>query len=612
MSGSTLDYSTAGQVECYGAVLRVAAPPAMPASTWRSLGQELVMFASARPVDERSLEIPVELAASLREILNQPWPAGRWPWAWTGEAARAATSATEVANTVSAILSQPPPDTAEAATITAPLTEDGFTRKLLPAQEVAVATLLRGRGGGNFSVPGSGKTTMAYAVFSLLRHAGQVDRLLVVAPQSAYEAWEQEAMDCFSTEQRPLVEVAPRLPRRRSDVVVVNYERAASGAVRAAVDEWIAGHRAMVVFDEAHRAKKGDNGLHGQGARDLSTLATVRLAMTGTPMPNGREDLAAVLDLAYPGQGKRLASPQTPHADRAWVRITKDELGLEPAVVTVKRVVLDDSHRRLYEAVAAGLADDVAALEIRPDLAERALMRLLASASNPALLVGDDQPDALTWPRNLPEADVPLADLLADLGAAAWPAKLLAVAQAVKEHAEVDEKILVWTNFIGNTEALARLLEPYEPAIVTGRLRLRDPGARTDRERELRRFRENPDCRVLIATPQTLGEGISLHRTCQSQIHVDRTFNAGLYLQALDRTHRVGMPHGTRARATVLLARDTIDEDVHAALIAKLSAMDEVLNDPALRRLALPTDESEQAALKGPADVAALLRHLRS
>ncbi len=98
----------------------------------------------------------------------------------------------------------------------------------------------------------------------------------------------------------------------------------------------------------------------------------------------------------------------------------------------------------------------------------------------------------------------------------------------------------------------------------------------------------------------------------QSQIHVDRTFNAGLYLQALDRTHRVGMPEGTRARVTVLVASDTIDEDVHSALKAKLTAMDGVLNDPTLRRLALPTEDAGRAALKDAADIDALLRDLRS
>lgn len=612
MNEGTLEHSAAGAVARYGAVLRVVAPADMPTPTWRSLGQELTMFAAARPLDDRSFDVPVEQAASLSDVLGQPWPAGRWAWKWSDEAAKSARAATEVAGTVAGALALPPLSATEAAEITATLVQDGFARELLPPQRVAVGTLVRGGGGGNFSVPGSGKTTMAYAVFSLLRGAGQVDRLLVVAPQSAYEAWEEEARDCFAPGLQPVVEVAPRLPRRRSDVVVVNYERAATGAFRAAADEWMAGHRTMVVFDEAHRAKRGSAGLHGQGARDLSSLAAVRLVMTGTPLPNGRNDLAAVLDLAYPGQGERLASPQTPHADRAWVRITKDELGLQPAILTVQRVPLDDSHRRVYEAVAAGLSGDAAALQARPDLAERALMRLLACATNPALLSGEPQTDALSWPRHLPEADVPLAELLRALDGVARPAKLLAVAQAAKEHAEAGKKLLVWTNFIGNTEALARLLAPHQPAIVTGRLRLRDPSAPTDRERELRRFRQDPDCHVLVATPQTLGEGVSLHHTCQSQIHLDRTFNAGLYLQALDRTHRVGMPEGTRARVTVLVAGDTIDEDVHSALMAKLTAMDEVLNDPTLRRLALPAKESDLAGLDGATDVDALLRHLRS
>jgi hypothetical protein len=603
--------SRAGCVQRSGKTLRVMAPADMPSHAWRSLGQELVMFAEALPVGDREYRVPVHQAASLDGVLAQPWPAGRWPWTWSGEALRAKRSVGSVDGTVRTLLAAGRPSASEVDEVREGLVAEGFARTLLPAQAAAVASLVRSSGGGNFSVPGSGKTTMTYAVFSLLRCAGRVDRMLVVAPQSAYEAWIQEAEDCFDVDRRPTVEVTPRLPRRRTEVVVANYERVANGTFRAAADQWLHGRRALVVFDEAHRAKRGESGLHGRGASDLTDLAEARMVLTGTPMPNGPDDLAAILDLAYPGQGKRLADPATPGASRTWVRITKDELGLDPAEVRVERMQLDSPHQRLYRALEDGLAGDAAALQARPDLASRAFMRLLACASNPALLAGQDEDADLSWPRSLPGEEAPLTELLADLGGAARPVKLLGAARHAREHVERGQKLLIWTNFIGNAHALAGLLAPHKPAVITGAVPLRDPGASTDRERELRRFREDPDCHVLIATPQTLGEGVSLHRVCQSQLHVDRSYNAGLYLQTLDRTHRVGMPEGTRARVTVLIAEGTVDQDVEAALIRKMAKMDSVLDDPTLRRLAMP-DFGEPADLADADDVDALLRHLRA
>ncbi len=569
------------------------------------------MFAGAAPDGDRTFVVALNRATSLSAVLASPWPAGRWQWVWTGEAERTAEAARTVDETVSRVLGVERPDTADIQEAEGGLLLGGFTRKLLPAQAVAVTALTGAGGGGNFSVPGSGKTTMTYAVYCLLRLAGRVDRMLVVAPQSAYEAWVEEAEACFEASDRPRVEVAPRLPRRQTEVVVANYERVANGTFRAGADQWLHGHRALVVFDEAHRAKRGDSGLHGRGALDLADLAAARLVLTGTPMPNGQADLAAVLELAYPGQGERLADPGTPGASRSWVRITKDQLGLEPADVRVERVRLDGPHLRLYRALERGLAEDPVAVQARPDLASKAFMRLLACASNPALLATDEQDADLAWPRSLPGEDVPLSELLSDLAGTARPAKLLAAARHAREHAERGEKLLIWTNFVGNTEALARLLAPHQPAIITGDLPLRDAAALSDRERELRRFREDPNCHVLVATPQTLGEGVSLHRVCQSQLHLDRSYNAGLYLQALDRTHRVGMPKGTRARVTVLIAEGTVDEDVDRALVTKVNRMDSVLNDPTLRRLAMPVPE-DPPVLAEPADVDALLRHLRT
>jgi SNF2 family DNA or RNA helicase len=204
-----------------------------------------------------------------------------------------------------------------------------------------------------------------------------------------------------------------------------------------------------------------------------------------------------------------------------------------------------------------------------------------------------------------------VATLLEDLASAARPAKLLAAARHAAEHAKAGTKLLVWTNFIGNVRELERLLDPYGTAVVTGATPRSDPAARTDRERELRRFREDSSCTVLIATPQTLGEGISLHKVCQAQLHVDRSFNAGLYLQSMDRTHRVGMPEGTTAKVTVLSALGTIDERVDRALRDKLVAMDEVLRDPTLARLSRVTVDPAAPAFTD-AELGILLGHLRT
>jgi len=69
-------------------------------------------------------------------------------------------------------------------------------RSLRPFQLRDVGKLLALRHGANFSVPGTGKTTAAYSVYEAEHHAGRVEQLLVVAPLSAFGAWESDEVTC--------------------------------------------------------------------------------------------------------------------------------------------------------------------------------------------------------------------------------------------------------------------------------------------------------------------------------------------------------------------------------------------------------------------------------
>ena len=72
----------------------------------------------------------------------------------------------------------------------------GFVRTLKPFQRENLARVLRLPHAADFSVPGAGKTTLALSLFAVLRHREILDRLMVVAPIAAFEAWKEEAADC--------------------------------------------------------------------------------------------------------------------------------------------------------------------------------------------------------------------------------------------------------------------------------------------------------------------------------------------------------------------------------------------------------------------------------
>lgn len=462
----------------------------------------------------------------------------------------------------------------------------GFARQLRPFQRDAVARLLYAVGGANFSVPGSGKTTVAYAVYAALKARGEVHGMVVVAPPSAFEAWQEEAAACFADGHVPVVAVRPDVIGPATDVVVFNYERLYDPAVRTKLAEWSRNRRVLTVFDEAHRAKAGQRSQRGAAAAELARRSDLRTVLTGTPMPNGEADLEAVFDLVWPGQGHRLVGhgDLSSRLDRAFVRVTKDDLDLPELAIRAERVALDPNHRTLYDAMVdrvAEWADDPA---VTAADAGRALMRLIAATTNPAAVFSPDLP--FTLPAD--QAPTDLANLVANPARYVRPAKIVRAAQIVADNRADGRKTLVWSSFVSNINAITAALEHHSPAVVMGATPVDDPDAPTDRVRELNRFRSDPDCWALVATPQTLGEGVSLHHWCTDQVHVDRGYAAGTWLQSIDRTHRLGLRDDAKPTCTVIVAADTVDERVDEVLGDKVRAMADALNDHSLRPVADP------------------------
>ncbi|MFE6843178.1 SNF2-related protein [Streptomyces sp. NPDC057686] len=558
----------------------------------------------ATAVTASSVVVRRDRARALPRLLaRHPAAAARWTWTPAAERLRAGGAA--AADGLAALLAA---DTAEQSAWPADidLPALGFVRTLLPFQRTAAARLLRAGGGANFSVPGSGKTTVAYAVFTALRARGAAHALLVVAPPSAFEAWVEEARACFAPDRAPAVAVRPRVMARTDTVVVLNYERLGDPAVRAALAGWSRGRKVLTVFDEAHRAKAGAASRRGAEAAELARRADAVMVLTGTPMPNRPRDLEAVFDLVWPGQGHRLVHGDLAHLrDRAYVRATKDDLELPPLQLRVERIALDASHRALYDAMtsrvrqwaqdAAGAAGaEGAASGAVAAQAGRALLHLIAAAANPAAVFAPGQPWSL--PLDGPgHAD--LASLVTEPTRHIRPAKVVRAARLVADHRARGRKTVVWSGFLGNIEALVTALARHRPAVVTGATPL------DGRKAELDRFRHDADCWALVATPQTLGEGVSLHLAASDQVHLDRGYAAGTWLQALDRTHRLGLPPAARPTCTVLLAARTVDERVNEVLNRKVAALAAALSDPALRPVADPSlTDGDTDALLGDTD----------
>lgn len=473
-----------------------------------------------------------------------------------------------------------------------------------------IAQLLSMQHGANFSVPGAGKTRVGLAVFAAMRTRGEARRLLVVSPKSAYESWRYESEVCF---KEPLtVRVMDGVPDPGTDVLIVNYERLDRSL--PALASWLRTAPTVIILDEAHRMKLGSQGIYGSACMALGPLAQRRLILTGTPAPNGARDLENLLSFVWPGHGRRVVTQAVAGGNLAYAssvlrpmftRTTKNELGLPPFETRIRYVELPSLHRELYDALIGNFTSRAEAGRSDFDALGKAMLRLLMAATSPALLLeGESRYAPLSYqvpPLAIPETDS-LYSLMQQLPSYEFSPKYKEALSIVAENAELGRKTLVWSTFVRSLTTMERLFAAYQPAVVHG--------GTPDREEQIRRFREDPDCHVLLSNPATLGEGISLHQVCHDAVYVDRDFMAGRFLQSLDRIHRLGLAPGTQTRVTVLAAEATIDELVALRLEEKLEFMGQILDDPSVQQLADLQEEPALAAGMDMADVRALLRHL--
>jgi len=529
------------------------------------------------------------------------------------------------------------------------LREFGFSRNLREHQRTAVAHGLTAVNAANFSVPGSGKTAATLAVASAHLHAGTVDLLVVVGPLACFDPWEREtAASLDGRLQTRRVRGNFRQRREiynsvnRGQMVLLSYATAAADEGELA--ELFEHHKVMLVVDESHRVKRFKGGVWAPALMNLAKRAAVRMILSGTPMPQSGKDLYSQLNYLWPdGQ---LTGTQDRFADRVdrdfdrlidevspfVVRTPKAALGLTPYSVERHEVPLVGVQAEIYQLVASRfrqhLTDAVTWADKIEILRRARPLRLMQAATNPNLLNAGDQ--FYRAPR-VADASPSLMERLATYPSLERPAKSLAAVELVRDIATSGGKVVCWSNFISNLDEFSQLLRDlvgipvyqidgrvpagndamHPTASELGGREL--PGDVDTRERIIDRFLNTRGPAALVTNPASCSESISLHSTCHNAIYLDRTYDCALFLQSIDRIHRLGLPEGVEVRIHVLLATldgsPTIDGLIDSALERKSQNMRQLLEGADLLPISLSEDPVVDAEGDGR-DLAELLNYL--
>jgi len=489
----------------------------------------------------------------------------------------------------------------------------GIQRDLLPHQRTALRHALAVRNAANFSVPGSGKTQSALAVYAALKRSGALDRLMVIGPASCFQPWEDEFAEAFGRRPNAARLIGTRSQRRARlrtlegvDLVLCTYQMAYRE--REALAKTLVASRYFLVLDEAHHVKNIALGPWAKTVLDLAPLAERRMILTGTPAPHSVQDLWSQFTFLWPSQAVLGTRAQFEHKaarqgedpidavkrDIApfFIRTRKSDLGLPRPKTSFVRLPYRSIPRRqrliirllelraIQEAKDLGLSQpDVAVLR---NWRRARTLRLMQAASNPALLC--------TALEGFGEFDAPLdgepalATLLRGYADHEIPIKVAYAVREARRLVAAGQKVLIWATFVGNVRLLERMLADLRPLIVYGAVppyaEDSDPTFES-RERNIHDFKTLPtrDRPVLIANAAACSESVSLHTVCSNAIYLERTFNGGQFLQSLDRIHRVGMPKGVHPTYHIPLIPCAIEQVMDRRLRRRQQVLYDLLND---------------------------------
>ena len=524
---------------------------------------------------------------------------------------------------------------------------DDNQRRLLEHQEQGLIHGLTAVNAANFSVPGSGKTATTLAIAATHLQAGTIELIIVVGPLSCFKPWESEAAAALHEVVTPIRVRGSREQRRGlyesvqpQQVLLLSYATAAADRLR--LTNLCDSFKTMLVVDESHRIKRFRGGVWAPALQEIAKHARVRLILSGTPMPHSGRDLYSQLSVLWPSA--ELTGPRDTFAsevDRDFgqvlqriqpflTRTPKEALGLRPYEIVRHEVPVLGTQKDVYDLILSGFRRQIEQADLWTDKIESLRrgrpIRLLQAATNPNTL--NDSDNYYRLPR-LENRNPTLMERLATYADRETPAKFEMALQIIGQIIESGGKVVCWSNFISNLDQFAKYVRDRlsVPVFqVDGRIPVGDETEYDDpspsngriqeletRESIIARFLGSDGSALLVTNPASCSESISLHHGCHNAIYLDRTYDGALFLQSIDRIHRLGLHPDTEVSIHLIRStidgRPTIDHLVEASLQRKEDRMRRLLEGAELAPLAQPVEPSI-AAEGDEEDLEDLLRYL--
>ena len=442
-----------------------------------------------------------------------------------------------------------------------------------------------------FMEMGTGKTKVLIDNLAMLYDKGKVDGALIIAPKGVIGTWynqeipthlpdhiesvsvlwqalitkkQKESLDClFETEEK-------------LHILIMNVEALSTPKGTQFASKFLSCHRAMVAIDESTTIKNS-SAKRTKNILSLAKSAKYRRIMTGSPVTKNPLDLYSQCEFLDPwllnfqsfyAFRNRYAEMKTINARGRSIQVVNyfknigelsDKLkGFSYRVLKEDCLDLPD---KIY--VKRNIALTAEQLKLYDQMKKTALATLNGKVTSTMTV--------LTQLMRLHQ--ITCGHFTADDGSTqSVESNRLNELMSVLE--ETEGKAIIWANYQKDiTNIIESIVKKYGPGSVVDYYGLTP---QDERQGNIKKFQDDPECRFLIGTPQTGGYGITL-TAASNVIYYSNGYDLEKRLQSEDRAHRIGQKKAVTY--VDLITEDTVDEKIVKALRKKINIASEVLGE---------------------------------
>ena len=442
-----------------------------------------------------------------------------------------------------------------------------------------------------FMEMGTGKTKVLIDNMAMLYDKGKVDGALIIAPKGVIGTWYNQEIpthlpdhienvsvlwqaNITKGQQEKLNELLKSSDKLH--ILIMNVEALSTSKGTDFAESFLRTHNTIMAIDESTTIKNS-SAKRTKNILKLAPQSKYRRIMTGSPITKNPLDLYSqceflsswLLDFAsFYAFRNRYAEMKTIHAQGRSIQVVnffknigelseklkgfsyrvlkEDCLDLPDKIYVKRNVALTEEQSKLYKQ-----------------------MKTMALA----ILNGKQTTTVTVLTQLMRLHQITCGHFTADDGST-QNIKSNRINELMNVLEEVEGKAIIWANYQKDMFEIKKAIEKeYGEGSVVDYYGLTP---QEDRQPNIKRFQEDPECRFFVGTPQTGGYGITLTQA-NTVVYYSNGYDLEKRLQSEDRAHRIGQKKSVTY--VDLMADDTVDEKIVKALRKKINIASEVLGE---------------------------------